>query len=264
MQLQSLEPSEADFRRRDAARLCIDCGEAPQPPRRAGEAKTPKHHRCDPCRRVYARRQELRRVLCDTDGLQYLADVPDAVCSWCGQSIAIDVFHYSYPGPESPMRRRACYRCAHDARFEIAPAVSVARVDVLPFDSGSGRPFMAVSVPVGVPALFAMGVLFVTLWEATEGHPQGAVRYQAECEHVRILIAGIAGASAGVEMLADIVRNVSAVALAVHLPADWKREVRSLLYDTGPDGRRAARRLQALAALAASYPVYLPQAVVDP
>ena len=187
-ELQSLEPSEADFRRRDAAGLCIDCGEASQPARRAGEAKTPKHHRCDPCRRVYGSRHELRRLLCDTNHLHYVADVPDAVCSWCGQPIAIDVFHYSYPAPEpATSLRRACDRCVHDARFEIAPAASVVQVDVLPFDTGSGRPFMAVSVPVGVPALFALGVSFVGLSEVTESHRQGSVRYQAECEHVRIV-----------------------------------------------------------------------------
>ena len=135
-ELQSLEPSEADFRRRDAAGLCIDCGEASQPARRAGEAKTPKHHRCDPCRRVYGSRHELRRLLCDTNHLHYVADVPDAVCSWCGQPIAIDVFHYSYPAPEpATSLRRACDRCVHDARFEIAPAASVVQVDVLPFDT---------------------------------------------------------------------------------------------------------------------------------
>ena len=263
-ELQSLEPSEADFRRRDAAGLCIDCGEAPQPARRAGEAKTPKHHRCDPCRRVYGSRQELRRLLCDTNHLHYVADVPDAVCSWCGQPIAIDVFHYSYPAPEpATSLRRACDRCVHDARFEIAPAASVVQVDVLPFDTGSGRPFMAVSVPVGVPALFALGVSFVGLWEVTESHRQGSVRYQAECEHVRIVVVGVAGDSAGVERVADIVRNVSAVALAVHLPGHWKRVVRGVLYDTGPDGQRAARRLRALAPTAASYDIYLPQDVVN-
>ena len=70
--LASLEPSEADFQERDAAGLCIDCGERSQPPRDNG---TETHHRCDPCWSVYCRRTELRRLLSESSDSGFRAEV---------------------------------------------------------------------------------------------------------------------------------------------------------------------------------------------
>ena len=243
--LASLEPSDADFRQRDAAGLCIDCGEGPQPPRGDGAAGT--HHRCDPCRGVYDRRTDLRRLLCDTDRLTYTpASVSGAECSHCRRSIGIE-FHFAYPVPESVhMSRLVCHDCARDARFEIAPAASVARVDLRPVDSGERGLYLAVMVPAGVPALFALGASLVSwVWRTTEGRVRGGVMYRVEGEHMTVYIDGIDRDATSVRLVALIAVNVATVAKAIIVTKGWGRSVRDALYDMGPRGRRAARRLQA-------------------
>ena len=60
MKHDPLEPDRDTFRERDAAGLCIDCGENPQPERRGDDGT---HHRCDECWSVYLRRQKLRERL---------------------------------------------------------------------------------------------------------------------------------------------------------------------------------------------------------
>ena len=94
----------------------------------------------EPLRGVYDCRTDLRRLLCDTDRLTYtLASVSGAECSHCRRSIGIE-FHFAYRVPESVyMSRLVCHDCARDARFEIAPAASVARVDLRPVgERGNG------------------------------------------------------------------------------------------------------------------------------
>ena len=243
--LASLEPSEADFRQRDAAKLCIDCGVRPQPPRDDG---TGTHHRCNSCRRVYDRRTDLRSLLCDTDQLTYTqAGVSGAKCSHCEQSIGVE-FHFSYPVPESAyMGYLACHDCARDARFEIAPPASVARVDLRPVDSGERGLNLAVMVPVGVPALFAFGASLVSwAWRTTKGRVQGGTMYRAEDKHVTVYIDGIDRDADGSRFVASIALNIASVAKAITVTKGWGQSVRDALYDMGPRGRRAARRVQTM------------------
>ena len=241
--LTSLEPSDADFRQRNASGLCIDCGKRPQPPRPDGEAGT--HHRCDPCRDVYDRRVELRRLLSDTDGLTYTVGAPDTKCSHCGAYIGTE-FHYAYPVPESVyMGCMVCHRCAQDARFEIAPAASVVRVDLRPVDSGRREVFLAVMVPAGVPALFALGASFVSwAWRTTESRVQGGVMYRAEDKHLTVYIDGIDRDATSVRFVALIAANLAKFTTAINVTKGWGRSVRDALCDMGPDGRRVARRLR--------------------
>ena len=208
----------------------------PQPPRPDGEAGT--HHRCDPCRDVYDRRVELRRLLSDTDGLTYTVGAPDTKCSHCGAYIGTE-FHYAYPVPESVyMGCMVCHRCAQDARFEIAPAASVVRVDLRPVDSGRREVFLAVMVPAGVPALFALGASFVSwAWRTTESRVQGGVMYRAEDKHLTVYIDGIDRDATSVRFVALIAANLAKFTTAINVTKGWGRSVRDALCDMGPDGR---------------------------
>ena len=153
------------------------------------------------------------KYLSDTDRLTYTAaDVSGAPCSHCGQSIGVE-FHFAYPVPESAfMSRRVCHECARDARFEIAPAASVAQVDLRPVDSGQRELYLAVMVPAGVPALFALGASLVSwAWRTTEGRVQGGVMYRVEDERMTVYIDGIDR---------DAVRSLPAIRLlSLRVPA---------------------------------------------
>ena len=104
-------------------------------------------------------------------------------------------------------------------------------------------------VPVGVPALFAMGASLVSwAWRTTEGRVQGGVMYRAGDEHVTVYVDGIvtdATDTTSARFVAVIATNLAKVAKVINVTKGWRRSVRNALYDMGPDGRRAARRLRA-------------------
>ena len=105
-----------------------------------------------------------------------------------------------------------CHDCARDARFEIAPPALVARVDLRPVDSGARGLYLAVMVPAGVPALFALGASLVSwAWRTTEGRVQGGTMYRAEDENVTVYIDGIDNDGDGARFVAAFARNLAPV-----------------------------------------------------
>ena len=67
----------------------------------------------------------------------------------------------------------------------------------------------------------------------------------SEDEHMTVYIDGIDRDATRVRFVALIAVNVATVAKAIIVTKGWGRSVRDALYDMGPRGRRAARRLQA-------------------
>ena len=251
-QLASLEPPAAVFQERDAAGLCIDCGKAPQPPRRRGEPETPHHHRCDPCHQVYNRRQELRRSLCDTVGLFYASSSSSDVCSECEGDIPAGEYRFGFALTDA--NRWCCVDCAAAARFEIAPAAAVPSISIsvacVPKDPEFPPDldlFLIVRVPRGVPALFALGATFVRAVEATF-EIQAMVGYADGLEHIDLQLQW-QGDDVDMELvlhaMATLAAGGSHIARQIFIPLRMRQLIRRKLYNDNPRiAGRIVRRLR--------------------
>ena len=254
----SLEPSPEDFARRDAAGLCVACGENPQPARK-DSGDSPTHHRCDPCWKRYQSLKNLRDRMLDGENWGLAPDGEARPCGLCGGNIpaaAYSIFTSTI---------NACLACVEAAGFiealtvrgaNVAPMLQHAVVETVSVlnlknltndeqkavDEGWLPNMVAVTFPPAIPAMIVlalhMGRKFLARGVLCACGPRArAVEFK-----VSVQIGSQEPDVCG--LVSDITSELVTFCACVKVPRAFYRAARNMVYET--HGNPLARRLKRL------------------
>ena len=254
----SLEPSPEDFARRDAAGLCVACGENPQPARK-DSGDSPTHHRCDPCWKRYQSLKNLRDRMLDGENWGLAPDGEARPCGLCGGNIpaaAYSIFTSTII---------ACLACVEAAGFiealtvrgaNVAPMLQHAVVETVSVlnlknltngeqkavDEGWLPNMVAVTFPPAIPAMIVlalhMGRKFLARGVLCACGPRArAVEFK-----VSVQIGSQEPDVCG--LVSDITSELVTFCACVKVPRAFYRAARNMVYET--HGNPLARRLKRL------------------
>ena len=247
----NLEPSREDFARRDAAGLCVACGENPQPARK-DSGDSPTHHRCDPCWKRYQSLKNLRDRMLGGEGWGLAMNVARP-CGLCGQNIPDGVYSIFTPSID------ACLACVEAAGFiealeargaHLPPLLQHAAVDARKA-VGEGMistlNFIAFTFPPAMPAMIGLAL---HMWlHMMQQFIAGGVQCMCVCLCVPRAVEFKATVEIGSKDQ-DGSKLVSAIALElvgfcarVTVPRAFYRAARNMVYEThgNPFARRVKR-----------------------
>lgn len=255
MREDPLEPSREDFARRDAAGLCVACGQAPQPPRK-DPGDHPTQHRCDACWRVYQRLRTLRSRLLEDSGWTFACRGQTSWCKLCGGTIAMNEYAAQLSDADS-----ACWTCMEACGFVAAIADAVPTGPVLQHAAvtfgatpspvtatereliagGKLPPFVVLRFPPAIPALLGFSLKLLQL--LAKGDVQGGCSTDADAVGLTAIVQPGSDPFAARDLVATMALGLARFATRVEVPPECYRLARQMVYDKcgNPLARRVTR-----------------------
>ena len=246
----SLEPSREDFARRDAAGLCVACGENPQPDRK-DSGPSPTHHRCDPCWKRYQPLKNLRDRMLHGEGWRLVPNDEACPCGLCGQNIlrSASVIRTSSVN--------ACSACVDAADFyqsmtnrgaHVAPLLRHATVGVRSDSDSDGEAVdegvfpntIVFTFPPAMPAMIGLAFHTVRRFWA-RGVLCGCGPHTLAVEFKAIVQIGSQDQDVP-ELVSAVTSELVRFCACVKVPRAFYRAARNMVYET--HGNPLARRVK--------------------